>query len=261
MSLKDTTVYHYFRKFVYLTTIYPKELYNEKKRKKGILNQYSELKQYKGIHEGKRCFIVATGPSLTEKDFFSLKNEYTIGVNGLCLWFKEKKMETDYFVVSDDDVYNRIEGALKETKTTQIFVSERVAKTYTVDLGFKLFPVNLWNRFVLNEDKKRLSNDISVCSYDEETVVFHAIQLAIFLGFKLIYLLGTDCNYDQKKAYSVDHGKKVDTAVGPKMIRSYYVVKKYEDLYGFKVFNATKGGMLEVFPRVNLEDVLKEEEK
>lgn len=261
MRLKDTMMYCYLRKFIYLCIIHPKELINEKKRKRGILDQYSKLIQYKGIHEGKRCFIIATGPSLTEEDFSSLKNEYTIGVNGLCLWFKEKQMETDYFVVSDDDVYRRVEEVLKDTKSSKVFISERVSKMCTVDSRFKIFPVDLWNRFALSDDNKRLSKDISVCSYDEETVVFHAIQLALFLGFRTIYLLGTDCNYNQKKAYSVDHGKRVDKNVGPKMIRSYYVVKKFEELYGFKVFNATRGGMLEVFPRVYLDDVLKEIKK
>lgn len=31
------------------------------------------------------------------------------------------------------------------------------------------------------------------------------------------------------------------------MIRSYEDVKKYESKYNFKVYNATRGGMLEVF--------------
>ena len=165
-------------------------------------------------------------------------------------------METDYFVISDDDVYARVESVLQMITQSEIFISERVMKTHQIDKNFNIFPVDIWNRFIQNDNKKKLSNDISICSYDEETVVIHAIQLALYLGFKEIYLLGTDCNYNQTKQYAINHGKKVDKFLGNKMIKSYSVVKKYEKIFGFKVYNATRGGMLDIFPRVNLDDLL-----
>ncbi len=36
----------------------------------------------------------------------------------------------------------------------------------------------------------------------------------------------------------------------------YRLLKKYADRHGIKIYNATRGGNLEVFPRVQLEDVL-----
>lgn len=257
--IKESAFYRYLRKIVYLLTIHPKEVKLENARKDSIDIRYENLKKFKNIYLGKRCFIVATGPSLVEEDYLKLKNEVTIGVNGLCLWFKEKKMETTYFVVSDDDVFKRIKTALCEVQKTEVFISERVSMTQEVPEQFYQFPVDIWNRFVLNEQEKRLSNDISICSYDEETVVFHAIQLAIYMGFKEIYLLGTDCNYNQSKKYAIDHGKKADRYLGSKMISAYQVAKRYETNYDFKILNATRGGMLEVFPRVNLDDVLNKE--
>lgn len=258
MRIKNTTFYMLFRRMIYLYGIHPKEWILEKKRKQGKDIKYNSLKEYKGIHEGQRCFIVATGPSLTVDDYLKLKDEHTIGVNGLCMWFKQQDMETEYFVVSDDDVFSRVQSSLDKATHTQVFISERVQKTNSVPKKYHLFPVDIWNRFAIKESEKRLSNDISVCSYDEETVVFHAIQIAIYMGFKEIYLIGTDCNYNQSQTYAVDHGKKVDKTLGPKMIRSYSVVKKYEKIYGFKVFNVTRGGMLEVFERKNLDEVLED---
>lgn len=255
-DIKSSSYFLKLRELVYLLFIHPVELLKEQKRKKSKLNDYSSLKKFKGIHRGERCFIIATGPSLTEDDFKKLKNEYTIGVNALCFWFIEKKMETDYFVISDDDVYARVESVLQMITQSEIFISERVMKTHQIDKNFNIFPVDIWNRFIQNDNKKKLSNDISICSYDEETVVIHAIQLALYLGFKEIYLLGTDCNYNQTKQYAINHGKKVDKFLGNKMIKSYSVVKNYEKIFGFKVYNATRGGMLDIFPRVNLDDLL-----
>lgn len=40
------------------------------------------------------------------------------------------------------------------------------------------------------------------------------------------------------------------------MIEGFKVAKKYADEHGINIYNATRGGMLEVFPRVNLEDVV-----
>lgn len=256
MQIKNSALYKILRRCVYLCTIHPQECFLEKERKLGKSNKFSSIKQYEGIHKGQRCFIVATDPSLNTKDYLKLKNEHTIGVNALCLWFKEQKMETEYFVVSDDDVFKRIESILDKAVHTKVFISERIQKHCTVPTKYQLFPVNIWNRFTENSNKKRFSNDISVCSYDEETVVFHAIQLAVYMGFKEIYLLGTDCNYNQKKNYAVDHGKEVDKTLGFKMLKSYEVVKKYEKVFGFKIFNVTRGGMLEIFERKNLDEIL-----
>lgn len=256
MSYKESYFYRCLKEIVYLCFIHPSELMKENRRKKGKNSDFEKLSQYKKKFDGRRCFIIATGPSLTEFDYLSLRDEVTIGVNGLCLWFKEKHQETSFFVVSDEEVFDRVKDTLSSLKNTIVFISERVAAKREVPKQFFLFPVDIWNRYMTNDSSKRLSNDISVCSYDEETVVFHAIQIALFLGFKEIYLLGTDCNYDQKKVYAVDHGKKVDKSVGPKMIRSYQVVKKYENIYNFQVFNATRGGMLEVFPRVDLDAII-----
>ena len=55
-------------------------------RKMGVRwKKYEWLKQYKNKYDGKRCFIVATGPSLTVEDLSLLKNEITFGMNSICM--------------------------------------------------------------------------------------------------------------------------------------------------------------------------------
>ena len=44
--------------------------------------------------------------------------------------------------------------------------------------------------------------------------------------------------------------------IGDKMIDAYKVAKQYADDHNIKIYNATRGGKLEVFERVDLDDIL-----
>ena len=96
------------------------------------------------------------------------------------------------------------------------------------------------------------------------------LELAIYMGFKEIYLLGLDHNF----GIEVDmRGNKIinndvvphfkeqqDRAVYPSnkeaLTKSYETFKKYGELHGIKIMNATRGGKLEVFERIDLEKLL-----
>jgi hypothetical protein len=84
------------------------------------------------------------------------------------------------------------------------------------------------------------------------------------MGFTKIYLLGADCNYKLEKKHFIgteNDKNEVDSKLkylgASAMIESYKVAKVYADKHGIEIYNATRGGMLEVFERVNLDDVLK----
>ena len=83
------------------------------------------------------------------------------------------------------------------------------------------------------------------------------------MGFSEIYLLGVDCNYKIPKQYFDERENWLATDLEHATMINYLMQSGYKfykgkmDQYGVKVFNATRGGMLEVFPRVTLEDILK----
>ena len=75
-------------------------------RKMGVRwKKYEWLKQYKNKYDGKRCFIVATGPSLTVEDLSLLKNEITFGMNSICMSSKLTDWIPPLFGVQDLYVY------------------------------------------------------------------------------------------------------------------------------------------------------------
>ena len=57
----------------------------------------------KNCYKGKRCFILATGPSLLDVDLSLIENEITIGVNAI----QKSGYVTDYIVVSDAETIER----------------------------------------------------------------------------------------------------------------------------------------------------------
>ena len=61
----------------------------------------SKLRKYKNIHKGKRCFIIANGPSLKKIDFSLLKDEITIGMNRIYLIKKLNDFKPIYLACID----------------------------------------------------------------------------------------------------------------------------------------------------------------
>ena len=240
----------------YLALIYPREkFYISKNREK-----YKYLAEYRNKYKGKRCFIIGTGPSLKKEDLLSIKDEIFIGVNSLCLW-KDILSDINYFFISDIVAYRK----LYEDLPQGCFVSSHCLKTCG-DLSasqFRVIPVCRFNYFVPYTE--RFSLDITSCFYDFNSVVFIALQFAVYAGFKEIYLLGVDCNYSTEKIYAVDHGirhrKEYMEDVGKNMIKGFAFVRQFlqENEISTKIYNASSGGMLEVFPRVNLQKIIKGE--
>ena len=84
------------------------------------------------------------------------------------------------------------------------------------------------------------------------------LQFAMYMGFKEIYLLGCDCNYRQKKQHFIEfsHRDKIYDFTGDRMIYIHEKFREFADAHGVRVVNCTRGGMLEAYPRMALEDVL-----
>lgn len=233
-----------------------------------------ELKKYKQIHKGKRCFIVATGPSLTVHDLNLLKNEYCIGVNSCVKAFTKTAWRPTYLCVSDERVWERvgadIEQVANEIDTVFIgkpqidtklknavgFWRDERPSTYLETEVFKKT-----NKYIKDYDIYIPKNmDKYFC--DGPTVVLIAIQLAIYMGFSEIFLLGTDCNFSGPERYSslTDYSAAIEIPdnVEQKLFGGYKALKR--DIAKLEldtiIYNATRGGMLEVFERVNLEDII-----
>ena len=95
---------------------------NAKKRANGFDDrQFSRLKEFENKYNGERCFIIATGPSLTIDDLEKLKDEYTFGVNSIIKLFDKTDFRPDFYGIQDKFVYGAMQDVIKNTKFKTVF--------------------------------------------------------------------------------------------------------------------------------------------
>lgn len=215
----------------------------------------------KGCAKKERCFIVATGPSLTLDDINMLTEEDTFGVNSVFKLFDKTPWRPTYYCLSDKVVYESLREGLMEWQPDHVFYS---LKEFECDLDHAIpvlcraaYPLYPYSRMKIRNEKV-FSEDAVKCVYTSATVVYFALQIAVTMGYREIYLLGTDCNYTGTQQHNnlVSYGVKAAANAGQAMFLPYEQAKIYADSHDIKIYNATRGGMLDVFPRVKLEEVL-----
>ena len=99
--------------------------------------------------------------------------------------------------------------------------------------------------------------------YSGKTVTYAMMQLACFMGVKEIYLLGVDwtggknTGVMRKDFYQKDLPETKDYYYDlvHEEEMAYKSAKKYAMNHGINIYNATRGGELEVFERVNFDEL------
>lgn len=259
-------------RYVYAPVVVTKKMYFDheaKMRNNGHEDgRYTSLKKYHNIHKGKRCFIVATGPSLTVDDLNMLKDEYTISMNSIYVSYNNTTWRPNYYVIQDPFVYEKIHTELRSEDYDGMFVGSIIADRFQLPKGnnVNMFPLDLlWQQIPNKAYHTKFSDNIYSRIYSGYNVSYSALQVAVYMGFSEIYLLGADCNYLQDKKYFAEDKKrgkenyftpKFYASNTDKFILAYKVAKQYCDLHGINIYNATRGGLLEVYERVNLNDVI-----
>ena len=119
-------------------------------------------------------------------------------------------------------------------------------------------------------DEPHFSIDSSKYQYSIGTTTYEAIEWAVHLGCKEIYLLGCDMSYsynmmrdgtivrnESGKDYFYNSPdempEKILVVPTWEMNTAYEAAEKFSREYGFRVYNATRGGKLEAFERVNID--------
>ena len=235
--------------------------------------RYQKMKLLNGKYTGKRCFIVATGPSLTLEDLYLIKDEITFGMNSLCGIFDKTDFRPTYYAIQDKVVFNKMKPYLDRYGISELLVG--IANTHNIGFSDKdLDSHRDWIGFPLNasyhlgdmvyRDKYyvKYSSNAFKQVYDGYSITYSLIQLAQYMGFSEIYLLGVDCDYKKGRVNHIfEYGDKDSEHHDfqyQRMIKGYELLSRKKDELPFKIYNATRGGMLELFPRVTLEDIVRE---
>ena len=87
------------------------------------------------------------------------------------------------------------------------------------------------------------------------------MQLAVYLGFKEIYLLGIDCDYSQKVNHIKAYSPQIDNNAAYKMMQAYKNANEWALENNVIIYNATRNAKMDVFPKVNLEDIISKNDR
>ena len=234
------------------------------------------IKSLHNIHFGQRCFIIGNGPSLTAIDLDSLKEEYTFAANRIFYIFEKTQWRPTYFCAQDMDVIrdSAEKFSIVEECVKHLFLISDCMHTVPISIRKSEKTLFFCPKYVKAHKKRLFSSDISHFISGGGTVTYSAIQIAVYMGFKEIYLIGVDHSYasasfnnnsisleDIKKSYfeGMPENIKISMPNTDNATISYLKAKEYCRKHNIIIKNATRGGKLEVFERITLEEILENE--
>ena len=233
----------------------------------------AKIRALKDSHSKERCFIIGNGPSLRAEDLEKLKDEYCFAANRIYEMFEHTTWRPQSYLCVDSYVFRDIARNIEKIKVPMIFLQMENRKYGLKNIDSEVIYINNYYPYLVNRYKRlkvKISQDVSKYFVAGETVTYTAIQLALYMGFQEIYLLGVDHNYskkmDSRGNLTVDQNIKdyfgyltseeycvqnFETSTN-----AYKTAKKYCDQKHIVIQNLTRGGRLEVFERGTLETVL-----
>ncbi len=217
------------------------------------------LGELKDIHRGQRCFIIGNGPSLKQTDLSRLRDEFTFGMNRIYLVFPEMGFQTTYFLTVNSLVIEQCAEDIRSL-TMPRFVSWRSRRVIGTapDLNF-LHTTYTGPKFA-TDARGRL--------WEGATVTYVALQLAYHMGFEKVILIGVDHNYstqgkpnttvvsqgddpDHFNASYFGKGFRWQLPDLETSERGYHMARQAYEAAGRQVMDATVGGKLTIFPKVD----------
>lgn len=227
------------------------------------------LASFHNKHQGARCFIIGNGPSLNDLDLSLLKDEFTFGTNAIYLNRERMGFSPTYYVVEDTFVAeDRAEEIVALGGTTK-FVGNHL--DYCLDRRGDFIWLNVIFRYDRYSNFPNFSKNCLRRIWVGGTVSYLCMQLAYYMGFREVYLIGFDHKYvvpsDALVSGSeilsvsddVNHftgayfgaGKRWHDPFVDRMELAYAAALREFTRANRTIANATVGGRLEVFPRVD----------
>lgn len=213
-------------------------------------------------HMGERCFILANGPSLSTMDLSLLAGEITFGMNRIYLLFDKIPFVPTYYVC----------------------INELILDQYASEIAMLPMQKFLnWNRRRLFPEKDSSITYIRMALTFKEifskglisplgsggTVTYAALQIAFFMGFRSVVLVGLDHSFDSKGTpnkietrqtvidtnhFHPDYFPKGSKWQLPDLRRSELAFRMARSAYekaDRKIIDATVGGKCDVFEKAD----------
>jgi len=217
------------------------------------------------VHAGERCFLLGNGPSLNETDLAKLRFEFTFALNRGYLKFNELGFPPSFLACINRHVLRQFgeelesQDCLRFLKSTQSAILKQAPEQI-------LMPTIYRPGFARDPTRRGVN--------EGGTVTFAALQLAYFMGFREVVLVGVDHRFASKGAPN-----RLVTSAGPDIDhfdpnyfgpgtewqlpdlaaseRSYRLARQVYEEDGRRIIDGTVGGELDVFPKQPFETIVR----
>lgn len=226
---------------------------------KTLNNCKKQIKSFYNKHKNERCVIIGNGPSLNKMDLSFLENEITFGLNRIYLLFNKWKFRPTYYASVNPLVLEQSANEILKINAPK-FVSHK---------GVPFFqnpPKDLM--FIKSLSQWIFSTDPCHGLCEGWTVTYFAMQLAYYMGFREVILIGVDHHFTTQGSpnlevtstgpdpnhFSADYFGKGTRWHLPDLERSeksYILAKKAFETENRRILDATVDGKLNIFPKVD----------
>lgn len=236
----------------------------------------------KDRHAGQRCFILATGPSIKQQGVRQLAGEHCIAVSNFFVHPDYRAIRPRYHCIAPFHSPITEEGWQEWLKEASAATGDAAMFFGLRDLERNTRNGNFAGRekFFLNfagpvEQLEAHGVDLTRILPSPQSVTIMALYAAIYMGFAEIYLLGCDHDwilhlnssahfYDESQhalnrgGYNEWFAPGLDTYFRDylSLWKQYRVLGQIAQKRGIRIINATRGGLLDVFPRAEFESLL-----
>lgn len=229
--------------------------------------QHKELAVYKDIHKGKRIFVIGTGPSLRREDLDTLhyNREICIACNKIYRIYDKTPWRADYYGFLDGRVIEDCKADILRIPGT-VFLGD--SYHYDINEYFTDMAYFHYKEEEFYPNYPRFSDDFTKGFYSGGTTTYSfGIQLAAYLGAAQIILLGVDFNISGNVTNEENHfikdyfrGNEAAKYKGAvfrreEIMKAYEGAEIYSKKHGFRILNATRGGSLEAFERIDFDSL------
>ncbi|HBF27312.1 MAG TPA: hypothetical protein DDW61_05955 [Actinobacteria bacterium] len=254
-----------------LAKIWGRTRYTAARRGFALTANERRIRSFHNSLVGERVWVIGNGPSIRNTDLSLLRGETTIGTNSIFLNRGQMGYDPTHYVVED--------YLVAEDRAADIAAITGSTKWFGNYLRYALpdAPDTLWTNVSVDYRERpewpRFSRDAGRMMHVGGTVTYLCIQLAYYLGASEVVLVGVDHSYEVPEDEPLDGntitstrddvnhfhsdyfgaGKRWHLPRVDRMERAYVRARQVFDDDGRRIVNATKGGALEVFPRVDFD--------
>jgi hypothetical protein len=222
----------------------------------------ARIKKFQGIHAGERCFIVANGPSLSKTNLELLAGEYTFGLNRVYLSFSSSSFRPTYYAAVNELILEQFSSDIAQLQMPKFLNWNRRRFFNPQDISINYVK----SKMVLNDV---FQSDTTRPIVVGGTVTFVVLQIAYYMGFEKVILVGLDHNYVDKGVPSKTVTRKENNDLShfhpdyfpkgykwqlPDLLRSeidYELALRNYQKAGREILDATIDGRCQVFKKVD----------